>query len=318
MKRYPGIGALPLGGPRRVVAIGTFDGVHLGHQAVVQFARELATARGVASMVMTFEPHPLSILKPELAPAVLTGPSRKAALLADLGLDELLSVPFTRSFSRIRADRFAEMLCAPPIGADCVVVGAGFRFGHGGAGTVDMLRSYGRARALTVQTPDTVESPDGKPVSSTRIRRLIAQGRVEEAAPLLGRSHRIEGRVKRGEGRGRTLGIPTSNLELAPELAIPAGGVYAGLASLGGERFVTAVNIGTSPTFTHDAPVPPQVEAHLLDYSGSDFYDDRLGIEFVARIRDERRFGSVVELLEQVRADIERTRELVSMSGSPQ
>jgi riboflavin kinase/FMN adenylyltransferase len=314
MKRYPGIGALPLGGPRRVVAIGTFDGVHVGHRAVVRFARELAAERGIASMVMTFEPHPLSVLKPEIAPAVLTIPARKAALLDELGLDELLTVPFTRSFARIRADRFAEMLCAPPIGADCVVVGAGFRFGHGGAGTVDSLRAYGRTRALTVETPATVASPDGKPVSSTRIRRLIAQGRVEEAAPLLGRNHEIEGVVVRGEARGRTIGVPTANLQFPPQLAVPAGGVYAGRGTVAGERFAAAVNIGTSPTFTHETPAPPRVEAHLLNFDGVDFYGGALELEFVARLRDEKRFASVEELLQQVRSDIERTRQLITIS----
>ncbi len=313
MKRYPSIGALPLGGPRRVVAIGTFDGVHLGHQAVVRHALGLAQSRQVASMVMTFEPHPLSVLKPELTPAVLTPQARKTALLGELDVDELLVVPFTRAFSRIRADRFAEMLCAPPIGADCVVVGDGFRFGHGGVGTVDMLRQYGRTRALTVDTPPTVTSADGKPISSTRIRRLVAQGRVDEATPLLSRPHRIDGTVTKGDGRGRTLGIPTANLALAPGLAVPANGVYAAIGHLEGDRFAAAVNIGTSPTFTADAQPAPRLEAHLLDYDGGDFYGATIGVEFAGRLRDERRFDSVDDLLEQVEADIERTRELIQL-----
>lgn len=312
MKRYSGIGALPLGGPRRVVAIGTFDGVHVGHRAVIGKAIELAAARSMKSMVMTFEPHPLAVLRPELAPSVLTPAGRKTALLGELGLDELLVVPFTRSFARIRADRFAEMLCAPPVGAECVVVGEGFRFGHGGAGTVDTLRAYGRTRGLTVQTPPTVASADGKPVSSTRIRRLLAQGRVAEAAPLLGRRHRVDGEVTGGEGRGRTLGFPTANLTLPTGIALPSNGVYAAIAHLGLERFVAAVNVGVSPTFTGDLAAPAVVEAFLLDFEGRDFYGASLGVEFVARLRDEERFDSVDDLVTQMHADVGRTRTLVN------
>ena len=228
MKRYQSIGELPLGEERRVVAIGTFDGVHLGHQAIIGRAIERARERGLQSMVLTFEPNPLSILRPELAPKVLTEPAFKAQLIEALGADALLVVPFTEAFARIRADRFAEMLGSAPLSAESIVVGANFRFGHGGSGTVAYLQRLGRARGLVVESPSTVVSDDGKPVSSTRVRRLVAQGQVGEVVPLLGRPHSVEGMVVPGEQRGREMGLPTANVSVPPEVALPTRGVYAG------------------------------------------------------------------------------------------
>ncbi len=311
MRRYNSLGDLPLGGPRRVVAIGTFDGVHIGHQAIIGRAIALAAERGLGSMALTFEPQPIGVLRPELKPAVLTHIAFKSQLIERLGVDELLVVPFTRAFSRIRAERFAEMLVAPPVGADAVVVGENFRFGHQGSGTAEMLAQFGRSRALRVETPGMVTSDDGKPVSSTRIRRLVATGQVAAVIPLLGRMHSVEGVVVHGDGRGRGLGIPTANLEVPADSALPSRGVYAGRAVLAGGRSAAAVNIGVAPTFTAgDARSTLRIEAFLLDHDGGDIYGQTMRIDFIERLRDERRFASVDELMEQVHRDIARTREL--------
>jgi riboflavin kinase / FMN adenylyltransferase len=311
VKRYGSLGDLPLGEAHRVVAIGAFDGVHVGHQAIIGRAIELAGERGLPAMVMTFEPPPVLVLHPEYRVAVLTEIGLKAQLIERVGADELLAVPFTRAFSRIRAERFAQMLVRPPLGAEAVVVGRNFRFGHRGAGTADGLREMGRQMGLRVEVPPMVESEDGKPVSSTRIRRLVAEGRVAEVTPLLARPHSVEGVVIPGEQRGRALGLPTANLEVPEHAAVPGRGVYAGRATLGRGSYAAAVNIGHAPTFAHEGgPRPQRLEAFLLDYEGEDLYGEPLRLEFLERLRDERRFESPDALVAQVQDDVRRTREV--------
>lgn len=311
MRRYHSLGDLPLGGPRRVLAIGTFDGVHIGHQAVIRRAIALAAERGLGSMALTFEPQPIAVLRPELKPAVLTHIGLKSQLIESLGVDELLVLPFTRAFARIRAERFAEMLVAPPVGADAVVVGENFRFGNGGSGTVEMLSQFGRSRALQVECPAMVASADGKPVSSTRIRRLIATDQVAAVIPLLGRMHSVEGVVVAGEGRGRGMGIPTANLDVPADSAMPSRGVYAGRAVLATGRSTAAINIGLAPTFdTAEPRATVRLEAFLLDHDGSDLYGQTMRIDFIERLRDERKFESKEALLAQIVEDVARVREL--------
>ena len=316
MRRYRSLGELPLGGTRRVVAIGTFDGIHAGHQAIIAQAVATARERGLPAMVVTFSPNPITVLRPELRTSVLTGPGLKAALIAQLGVDELLTIPFNRSFARVRAERFSEMLAGPPIGADAVVVGEGFRFGHGGAGTVSLLRDIGRARGVHVDTPSLVSSADGKPISSTRVRRLVSQGMVTEVAELLGRWHSVEGHVVRGAERGRTLGTPTANISpIPPDAAIPGRGVYAGVVVLSHGREPAAINVGVAPTFGGDGRSPLRIEAHLLDYKGGDLYDQPARVEFVRRIRDERKFDSGDALARQIADDIVEIRAALAATG---
>jgi riboflavin kinase/FMN adenylyltransferase len=320
VRRYQSLGDLPLGAQRRVVAIGTFDGVHLGHQAVMRRALELGAERRLPAMALTFEPQPIAVLRPELKPAVMTPIGLKSGLIERLGVDELLVVPFTKAFSRIRAERFAEMLASAPVGAEAVVVGENFRFGHGGLGTVEMLTQFGRTRGLHVESPATVTSADGKPISSTRIRRLVATGQVAEVIPLLARPHSVEGVVVPGDRRGRAMGIPTANMEVPSDVAMPSRGVYAGRAVLESGRSAAAVNIGVAPTFTGAEPrATLRIEAFLLDHDGSDLYGRTMRIEFLERLRDERRFESPEALVTQITQDIERTREVAARpaEGAP-
>jgi len=311
VKTYRSLGDLPIGEHRRAVAIGTFDGVHLGHRAVIGTAIREAEARGLASMVITFHPHPIAVLRPDLRTTVLTPIDLKTELIGRLGADELLLLPFTRAFARIRADRFVDMIASPPVGAEVVVVGDNFRFGHGGAGTAAMMRQYGRTRGLEVCTPGMVASPDGKPVSSTRVRRLVAEGRIDEVRALLDRPHVVEGVVVHGDQRGRALGLPTANVEVPAEMAVPGRGVYAGRAQVGGAHHAAAINVGWAPTFRENAErIPLRIEAFLLDYDGPDLYGETIRVEFLARLRDERRFDSPQELVAQVKDDVARTREI--------
>ena len=312
MRLYQSLGDLPLGGPRRVLAIGAFDGVHVGHQAIIGRAIEIARERGVPAMVVTFTPNPIMVLRPDLRTTVLTSPAFKAALIARVGADELLSVPFTRSFSRIRADRFAEMLTSAPIGGDVIVVGRDFRYGSGAEGTIDTLRAFGRGRGLKVEVPDVVTSDDGKPISSTRIRRLIAQGQVGEVVPLLGRSHSVEGVVERGHGRGRGIGFPTANVALPEDMALPRRGVYACRVVLASGTFDAAVNIGLAPTFDDGADPPLRLEAHLIEYSGGDLYGQHARVEFAERLRDEERFSGVEALVAQLARDVQAARDALA------
>ncbi|HMM48514.1 MAG TPA: bifunctional riboflavin kinase/FAD synthetase [Miltoncostaeaceae bacterium] len=313
MKYYGSLGELPLGGGRRVIAIGTFDGVHRGHRLIIGRAIEVARERGLPAMVLTFEPQPIAVLRPELRPTVLTHLARKRQLIEALGVDELLVAPFTRSFARVRAESFAEMLCSAPVNADGIVVGRNFRFGHGGTGTADWLASFGRTHGISVEVPSMLTCEDGKPISSTRIRRLVATGQVEAVIPLLGRRHSVEGPVVPGAQRGRTLGFPTANLDIPSDSALPGRGVYAAHAVVNGLRVAAAVNIGTSPTFTEAGATPTvRLEAFLIDYDGADLYGRPMRIEFVARLRDERRFDSAEALVEQMHADVAEPRRLTS------
>lgn len=315
MRRYQSLGDLPLGGGRRVVAIGTFDGVHIGHQRIIARAIQIARQRGLPSMALTFEPQPAAVVRPDLVPTVLTHLPMKTQLIDALGVDELLVAPFTPGFARLRAERFAEMLISAPVSADAVVVGENFRYGHRGVGTAESLRAFGRSRGMAVEVPDIVTCTEEKPVSSTRIRRLVATGQVAAAIPLLGRPHSVEGVVVPGDQRGRGLGFPTANLEIAADSAVPSRGVYAAWALLASGRQPAAVNIGTSPTFTAaDRGRTLRLEAFLLDHQGGEIYGQAMRIEFLERLRDERRFPSVDDLVAQIRRDVARTREVVEAS----
>lgn len=299
----------------RAVAIGAFDGVHLGHREIIRMAVEVATRRGMSSMVITFDPSPLAVLRPEFKTTMLTTSELRARLIGAQGVDELLEIPFTTAFSHIRWDRFCEMLATPPIGAQTIAVGRNFRFGRGGVGTAGMLRDAGRQRGIDVQVPDLVTSPDGKPISSTRVRRLIAQGDIADANTLLGRAHCLDGIVVHGDGRGAGLGIPTANIAVSGSAAIPGRGVYAGVVTIGGSTWSAAINVGMAPTFreAHDI----RVEALLIDYPGDDLYDKRASIAFVEHLRGETRFASADALVAQIAKDVARARQVAAGADDP-
>jgi riboflavin kinase/FMN adenylyltransferase len=252
--------------------------------------------------VLTFEPHPAVVLKPRLAPKLLTSLELKEELVAELGVDELVVVPFDEGFAHQEASEFINRVLVASLGAAHVSVGANFRFGHSARGDVHQLKADGRFQTRVVPIVEV----DGMPVSSSRIRTLIAEeGEVEDAARLLGTPFRLRGEVVPGDRRGRELGFPTANMIPDPTLASPAHGVYACRV---GEH-LAAVNVGVRPTF--GAHLHPLVEAFLLDFEG-DLYGQRLTVEFIARLRGEQRFESAAELVEQMHRDVDRTRELLA------
>lgn len=304
-----------MSGAPRAVAIGAFDGVHIGHQEIITLAVQAAARRGMVSMVITFDPNPLAVLRPEFKTTVLTNAEFRARLIAAQGVDELLEIPFTKAFSHIRWDRFCEMLATPPIGAQSIAVGRNFRFGYGGEGTAGMLREAGRQRGIEVEIPGLVTSSDGKPVSSTRVRRLIAQGDIADANALLGRTHCLDGVVIHGDGRGAGLGIPTANIAVSGHAAIPGRGVYAGRVTVGGATWSAAINVGMAPTFrdAHDI----RIEALLIDYPGDDLYDMRASVTFLEHLRGEARFASADALVAQIAKDVERARAIADGAADP-
>ena len=285
----------------RSVALGTFDGVHLGHRRVIQTAIERAQALGVRSAVATFDPRPVSVIVPERAPDSLTSLPRRLELLREAGVDDVLVINFTLELASRTPEQFADEVLVGRLEAAEVVVGQNFRFGHRRAGDVDVLRTLGEARGFGVTVAPLFEF-DGEPVSSSRIRELIRLRYVEDAARILGRSPELEGEVVRGDGRGRQLGVPTANLGLSGRYVQPAEGVYAGDVVLpDGRTFRSAISVGTNPTFDGEREV--RVEAHLLHFD-EDLYGQHVRVEFRRFLRGQLRFDDLDGLIAQMRADI--------------
>jgi riboflavin kinase/FMN adenylyltransferase len=285
----------------RAIAVGTFDGVHLGHRRVISDALAWAREHGLVAAVVTFDPHPLQVLSPKDAPPLLTSTDVKADLVRGLGVDELVVIPFTPEFSRLDAERFCADVLAGALSARRVSVGENFRFGHEARGDATLLR---RQSAFEASVVPLVEA-EGGPVSSSRIRELVEGGDVAAARALLGDPFQLEGVVVEGDRRGRELGIPTANLLPSPELVVPGAGIYAGLA----RGVPAAISVGVRPTFEADGKL--LVEAHLLDFEG-DLYGEALRVAFLDRIRDEESFDTPEALVEQMRRDVERTREIAT------
>ncbi|SCF31586.1 riboflavin kinase / FMN adenylyltransferase [Micromonospora viridifaciens] len=304
MQRWRGYEAAPGGWGRSVVTIGVFDGVHKGHQATIGHAVARARELGVKSVVVTFDPHPAEVVRPGSHPAVLTEPARKAELIEELGADVLCVVPFTPEFSRLPAEAFVHDILVEHLHAALVVVGENFRFGHRAAGDVALLERLGRTFGFGVEGAPLVAEA-GTVFSSTYIRSCVDAGDVAAAAAALGRPHRVEGVVVRGDQRGRELGYPTANLLTHRYAAVPADGVYAArLVRRGRPPLAAAVSIGTNPTFSGRER---RVEAYVLDFSG-DLYGERLALDFVAHLREQRTYDSIEPLVAQIAEDVERTR----------
>ena len=291
------------------VAIGNFDGVHLGHRRLFQLARAGAAARGGPAVALTFEPHPVRVLRPALAPPLLTPLSRKLELLAESGLDAVVVQPFDLAYAASDAAEFVARDLAGHLGAAEVVVGHDFTAGKGRT-RVDGLRQLLAARGVALTLVDPV-AWEGLVVSSTKIRELLLEGQVEAAAELLARPHDVEGEVVRGAGLGRKLGFATANLR--PEAMLPANGVYAVRARLGASEQLGVTNVGVKPTVLRAGPVT--AETHLLDAEDRDLYGERLRVGFVARLREERRFPSLDALRQQIGEDASRARELLAAMG---
>lgn len=284
------------------VSIGNFDGVHQGHARIVETLHAQAAAVGGPSIVFTFDPHPVRLLRPNEVPPPLTWSDRKADLIRELDVDGMVVYPTDEKLLALTPQEFFRQIVVEQLGARAMVEGPNFFFGKDRAGDIEVLRSLCAASDITLEVvqPLTVGT---EYVSSSRIRRLIEAGDVGQAAQMLTRPYRIRGMVTHGAGRGAKLGFPTANID-AIDTILPAIGVYAGWAFFGNERWPAAVNIGPNPTFGEDRL---KVEAHLIGYAGS-LYGQPLEVDFLARVRETRRFASVEELQQQLESDIQEVK----------
>jgi riboflavin kinase/FMN adenylyltransferase len=294
---------------RAVITIGNFDGVHIGHQALFHEVIEKAAAIDGTSVAMTFEPHPIRVLKQNNYPPLITLYEQKAELIERTGIDVLICVPFTLAFAALSADQFIKDLLVQKIGIKAIVVGEDYSFGKNREGNIELLRSYAPQYGFEVIVAGWVRSARAMKdrISSTRIRELITDGLMEQAEKMLGRSYQIRGRVVTGRDRGgKLLGIPTANINLNDELC-PKTGIYAVMVEFNGQQYKGVANIGYSPTFDdHEFTV----EVHILDFSAN-IYGKKIRVNFIKRIRDEIKFSSISELVNQIRLDIVAAREVL-------
>jgi len=288
-----------------VLALGNFDGLHRGHMKIIERVRRRAEERGGVAVALTFDPHPTRVVRPDKAPKLLMTTTQKLEALEQAGMNEIAIVPFTRELSEWRPEQFVERVLVDWLHVAEVWVGANFLFGHNRAGNFSLLRLLGASYDFRAEKIDPVRYKEFV-VSSTRIRRLVSDGRVDEAAALLGRQYSIDGKVVSGGGRGRNLGFPTANLESANDL-LPPNGVYATLLLVDGAIHPAITNIGVRPTFGDT--YGPVVETHVFDFDG-DLRGRRVRLAFVQRMRDERAFASPRALREQVEMDCRHARAL--------
>ncbi|MGI5340390.1 bifunctional riboflavin kinase/FAD synthetase [Streptomyces sp. CA-181903] len=315
MQRWRGLEDIPQDWGRSVVTIGSYDGVHRGHQLIIGRAVERARELGVPSVVVTFDPHPSEVVRPGSHPPLLAPHHRRAELIADLGVDAVLVLPFTAEFSKLSPADFVVKVLVDKLHAKLVVEGPNFRFGHRAAGTVALLEELGTTYDFGVEVIDlklTGEAGGDLPFSSTLTRRLVAEGDVAGAMEILGHPHRVEGVVVRGAQRGRELGFPTANIETLPHTAIPADGVYAGWLVVEGESMPAAISVGTNVQF--DA-TERTVEAYAIDRVDLDLYGLHAAVDFLAYLRGMEKFETLDALLERMADDVKRARELVAAAG---
>ena len=318
MQRWQGLDDVPADQPRSVVAIGVFDGVHYGHRAVVGRAVDHAHRLGAPSVVVTFDPHPDEVVRPGTHPVLLSTIDHRCALLAELGVDAVCILPFSREMASLSPEAFVDEVLVSRFHARVVTVGENFRFGHRASGDPETLAELGVARDFTVDAEPLIAG-EGGVWSSTYVRGLVRAGDVASAAYSLGRLHRIEGTVVHGDHRGRELGYPTANLATTPHAAVPADGVYAARLVVApytehAARHPAAVSIGTNPTFDG---AERRVEAHVIDLHGSedlDLYGAHVALDFVDRIRGQIRFDgpdALADLVAQMADDVDATRRLL-------
>lgn len=287
-------------------ALGTFDGVHRGHQEVILTTKEYARQHHLQLMVFTFSTHPLASLKPELEPARLLDNEAKVHLMVELGVDILVNIPFTKELAARSADEFLSLLVKA--GVRAVGIGDNFSFGAGGRGNVHLLKAEHTRYGLTVLSRPLLKV-DSMVVSSTNIRRAIKEGRVALAREMLGRPYEIRGKVVSGDHRGRSLGFPTANLKLlGTHMAIPAFGVYAGSVKVGKQRYDAMVNVGDNPTFANQET---RLEVHLFNFDGN-LYGQEIRVELWLRIRGEKKFSSMEKLIRQLQEDEKMVKSLLT------
>jgi riboflavin kinase/FMN adenylyltransferase len=307
-----GLDALPRDGGRTVVTVGFFDGVHVGHRAVLAATVDAARERGVPAVAVTFDRHPREILTPGREPRLLTTVERKARLIEEAGIDVLLVLAFTEAFSRWPAERFMSDVLRDGLHAEHCVMGANFTFGHRAKGDVGLLIAEGARYGFTAERVELREL-DGRRVSSSSVRDALAEGDLDWPRRALGRRFVLDGSVVSGAGRGHGLGFPTANLRTWPRLLLPGPGIYAGRAEIDGSQHVAAIDVGTNPTFGTE---PLHVESYLLDFDG-DLEGRDMAVEFWAYLRPEVRFDTPADLIAAMDEDVRRTRDLVTPPGAP-
>jgi riboflavin kinase / FMN adenylyltransferase len=320
VQRWRGLEATPGDLGRTVVTIGMYDGVHRGHQSLIGAAVARARTMSRPCLLLTFDPHPAEVIRPGSHPAILTSLDRKAELVAEIGVDAMCVLPFTQEFMRLPPETFTHTVLVERLHAAQVVVGENFTYGHRAAGTVTTLAVEGRRFGFAVEpVPLAEDASDGGPVaiSSTYVRACVAGGDMVAAARALGRPHRVDGVVVRGDRRGRAMGYPTANVESPPFTAIPADGVYAGhlvtrdpRTGKSRERFPAAISVGSNPTFQGSRRT---VEAYVLDFDG-DLYGEHVGVEIVQRLRPMAAFPDVDALLVAMTKDVTETRAVLGLA----
>jgi riboflavin kinase/FMN adenylyltransferase len=309
MKTLYGLDSVPNDWPASAVSIGKFDGVHAGHRAVIAELEGIAAREELATVVVTFDRHPLALLSPKDSPSTLVSAEQKLKLIAETGVDATLLLAFNRALSNMPPREFIERILVTALHARFVLVGSDFRFGFKGAGDVALLRELGHEFGYEVRIINDVK-PDGeRRVSSTWIRELLGLGDVSAAGRLLGHRPTVRGLVVHGAARGRELGFPTANLSAESEGLIPADGVYAGWLTDAGTRYPAAISVGNNPTF--DGVAQKQVEAYVLDETDLDLYDHVVDVSFVERIRGMVAYAGIDPLIEQIRDDVARVRPIL-------
>ena len=289
-----------------VVAIGSFDGLHKGHQKIIKKTIKIAEKRNMKSGVFSFSPHPLEVIAPERSPSFLVSRRQKLNILEELGIDYFFEQEFTEEFSKLTFEEFISNIMIDKIGVKHIIVGSDFKFGKNQIGNTEKLKKLSSKYNINTKIIPIIKKNTNK-ISSTNIRKLIKAGRVSEVKKYLGRNYKIEGTVVTGEGRGRKLGIPTANLNLTTDYVLPPKGVYAAKVYTGDQEFKSVVNFGEKPTFSSGTYT---IEAHILDLE-KNLYGDLLEVELYEFIREEEKFSDEEELISKIESDILYTRNIL-------